>query len=366
MRKSAVVLLCIWFVVPALAAKRVTVDELKQAMKAARGMPDTKIAEQVSEMELSERLSRSELAQIQEESPGPATHEALIALADASAFLDPPTTEVVSKAAPGVEEQRAIMGLVAAYVSKTIPQLPNFIATRETTRYEDTPLIQKAAGFVPYQPMHRVGNDVETVTYRAGHEEIVGAATKKKQQVQTQGLTTWGVFGPILSTVLLDAAQSTLTWDHWEKGALGDVAVFAFNVPKDKSHYEVNYCCYLAAGDQRTGIVYPFRRIAGYRGKMAVDPETGTILRLMVDAELGATDPVVKAAILVEYGKVEIGGKPYVCPLRSVSKTRAEIVQTDPTYNYSLANQVQPLKNSQNDVTFSKYQVFRADATILY
>jgi hypothetical protein len=36
---------------------------------------------------------------------------------------------------------------------------------------------------------------VETVTYRAGHEEIVGAATKKKQQVQTQGLTTWGEFG---------------------------------------------------------------------------------------------------------------------------------------------------------------------------
>lgn len=366
MRKSAVVLLCIWFVLPALAAKRVTVDQLKQSLETSRGKADAKVAEEVSGLELSERLSWTDVAQLQGEAPGPETKQALTALADASVFMDPHAAEIVTKGAPTVDEQRRIMGLVAVYVSKTIPQLPNFIAARETTRYEDTPLIQKAAGFVPYQPMHRVGNEVETVTYRAGREEVSAADPKsKKQKSQVQGLTTWGVFGSILSTVLLDAAQSKLAWDHWEKDPSGEVAVFVFEVPKEKSHYEVNYCCYWPSGPD-AGNPYPFRRIVGYRGKMAVNPETGTIVRLTVEAELGATDPVVEAAIMVEYRKVDIGGKPYVCPVRSVSKTRAEVVQTEDTYKYQLANQAQPLRTQLNDVTFEKYQVFRADATVLY
>ena len=80
------------------------------------------------------------------------------------------------------------------------------------------------------------------VLYRDGRE-VVDSGTAKKRRVAEKGLNTMGVFGPILSTVLLDAARSTLAWSHWEQGSSGPEAVFKFAVPKQKSHYEVDFCC---------------------------------------------------------------------------------------------------------------------------
>src|SRR5208337_2879214 len=221
--------------------------------------------------------------------------------------------------------------------------LPNFFATRETTRFEDTPQLQKERFFIPYEPLHSVGTSSATVLYRDGRE-VVDSGTAKKPQPMNEGLNTMGVFGPILSTVLLDAAQSKLTWSRWEQGAAGPEAVFSYSVPKEKSHYEVNYCCVAAESATNVANMHPFRRIVGYHGDIAIDPLTGTILRLRVEADLKPTDPVVKAAILVEYGSVEIGGRTYFCPVKSVSSARAQTVQLDPVYKFPLANQLQPLE----------------------
>ena len=92
-------------------------------------------------------------------------------IADASEFQAPPPEEMPAAAAPDLAAQRRIMSLVAAYVSKAVPRLPNFMATRATNFYEDTPLMQKAGDWsTPYQPLHLVGNSQVTVTYREGRE----------------------------------------------------------------------------------------------------------------------------------------------------------------------------------------------------
>ena len=80
--------------------------------------------------------------------------------------------------------------------------------------------------------------------YRDG-EEIVepGPVKVDKTRTSSEGLKTWGAFGPILGLVLVDAAQSKLAWSHWEQGPDGHIAVFRYSVPKDRSHYEVRYCC---------------------------------------------------------------------------------------------------------------------------
>ncbi len=82
------------------------------------------------------------------------------------------------------------MGLAANYVTKTIPQLPNFFATRATTRFEDTPLVQKPGGFIPYEPLHQVGTSSVTVLYRDGRE--VDEPNQKVKTTTAQGLTTSG------------------------------------------------------------------------------------------------------------------------------------------------------------------------------
>jgi hypothetical protein len=77
-----------------------------------------------------------------------------------------------------------------------------------------------------------VSRSTETVLYRDGREVVGSDAGKgKKSQPAAQGLTTQGLFGTILGTVLVDAGQGNLAWDHWEQGADGPQAVFHYTVP---------------------------------------------------------------------------------------------------------------------------------------
>jgi VWFA-related protein len=365
-RLVAFVYLCAVFAIPAIAAKRVNVQQLEQALSELHGKPDSEAAWQIASLQLTERLTPAKLAQIQASLAGDQSKQALAAVADEAAFLDPPPTELPVKPAPDLAEQRRMMGLVVGYVRDAIPRLPNFFASRDTTSFEDTPQLQTPESFVPYAPLHFVNHSHVTVLYREGREvEDAGASPVKKSAPASQGLSTYGVFGPILSTVLLDAAQSKLAWGHWEQGPAGLEAIFSYAVPKEKSHYEVNYCCVAEIGASVVANVHPFRQIVGYHGALAIDPATGAILRLIAEAELKPTDPVSKANILVEYSNVEIAGKSYICPVRSVSSAVGQTIQVDPKYKFALARQMQPLKNSVNEVSFQNYHVFRSDSRVL-
>jgi VWFA-related protein len=365
MKRTIFVLLVVsGMVVPCQAVKRVTAAQLEQFVTGLHGKPDADQAYQIGDLELTERLSAERTARLSAALPGEKSRQALTAIADASSFQPLPADEIPGTAAPDFAAQRKMMGLVANYVTKTIPQLPNFLANRATTRFEDTPLLQKPGGAIPYEPLHQVGTSSATAWYRDGREFEDAAGTKIKSTA-AQGLTTWGEFGPILGIVLLDAAQSKLTWSHWEQGQAGPLAVFSYDVPREKSHYEVVYCCVANPAATVVANMVPFRQVAGYRGEMAVDPTNGSILRISVMASLKPESPVSRADILVEYGSVEIGGKTYICPVKSVSVTTAQMVQQTERYAQPLANMMQPLKTMLNDVRFDQYHMFRADARVL-
>jgi hypothetical protein len=96
------------------------------------------------------------------------------------------------------------------------------------------------------RPLHQTDAFKVTVLYRDGQEVVDQGNVKanaRASKVQARGLRDWGVFGPILSTVFLDAARSNLSWSRWEQGATGAQAVFRYAVPMANSHYRVNYCC---------------------------------------------------------------------------------------------------------------------------
>jgi VWFA-related protein len=353
-------------ILPAQAEKRISVAQLEQSVAELKSVPDADAARRLSDLQLSERLSPQRFTALTQAMPGEKSRQALLAIADQSEFLNPPSSEIPPNPTPPVPEQRRIMGLVATYVKNSIPQLPNFFATRTTDHFEDTPQLQRAAEFfIPHEPLHFLTRSRASVFYQNGREVVDTKGNSGKPKTSNQGLTTWGVFGPILGSVLVDAATSKLAWSHWEQGATGPVAVFDFQVPQQKSHYEVNYCCYVTQASTAVADVHPFRRIVPYRGSMTVDPSTGVILRLVVEAELKPADPVTIASILVDYGPIEIGGETYTCPLRSLSSTVAQTVQLDPVYKYPLANQIQPLKTSLNDVSFGNYHMFRSEMRVL-
>ena len=89
------------------------------------------------------------------------------------------------------------------------------------------------------------------------------------------------------------------------------------------------------------------------------------ITNLYGSAELKLDEPVTKAAIMVEYSSVEIAGKTYICPVKSVSSAVGQSIQFDPLYKFPLANQLQPLKHSLSAARFDQYHVFRAEARVV-
>lgn len=374
MPKLALFLLLASSVLPAFAAKRVNVEQLEEVLTATEHTPDSKAARQLSGLELTERLSSTKLAYWKSALPGPESRQALAVIADISAFLDPPVAEIPAKAPPNLARQRQIVDLAVEYAARAARQFPNFFATRDTIHFEDSPAGLVAGSidgaFSPYEPVHPVSRSKATVFYLNGHETVdPEGKSGGSAEATSQGLTTHGEFGSILTTVLIDAAHGTLTWSHWEDRPAEPMAVFRFSVPKEKSHYQVEFCC--IAGQGNGGV---FQQFSAYHGEIAVDRMDGTILRLTLIADLTKADPVVTSDILVDYGPVILGGKTYICPIRAISMSLAP-VQTVRGTRMRDANGATiapaengippPLQTMLNEVEFEQYHLFHAEARLL-
>jgi VWFA-related protein len=320
----------------AFGGRRLTVDQFQRLVSENRS--DSEAAHQIADVELSERLSASRLSEVTAQSPGPRTLELIVAIAAASSFQDPPPSEIPALPAPDLSIQRQMMALTIQYIAKTLPQLPNFLATRVTVRYDDTPQSPKPGDWPVKLGLHPVGTTSTTIAFQDGREsDDPGFAEKNKLLT---GLVSWGEFGPILGTTLTDAARGKLNWSHWEAGSTGLVGVFRYSVAKEGSHYLVNYCCIAQqidaerrqattgprsrnseqpAANIATPTYTAFRQAAAYHGTISIDPKTGTILRITIEADLSQTDPITRAATMVEYATIPIGGRDYTCPVKSVS-----------------------------------------------
>jgi VWFA-related protein len=212
------------------------------------------------------------------------------------------------------------------------------------------------------------------VAYRSGEEidETAGEGQGASAAGMT-GLTTVGEFGPILAAVFSDLPKGNLAWSHWEQGSAKAVAVFHFKVPKGASHYEVRFCC---VGGRI------FHQSPAYHGEVTIDPADGTILRLTLISDLGKSDPIARAELMVEYGPVELGQKMFFCPVRSISVSVAPVQMnqmtdlpksvTIPTINgnarvdlHENSAEDAPLQVMLNEVVFDKYHLFQSEARIL-
>jgi VWFA-related protein len=369
MRILAILLFAVVFAQPVFAAKRVTVERLEQFLTETHGMPDAKLARQLSDLELTERLSETKLLHWYSELSGQMSGQALIALADASAFLNPPAAEMAAMAEPDVAAQRQMMTMVLNYVNQTMHQLPNFFATRDTISFEDTPSTPatftsgQETGLSPiaptdvggehgYEPLHAVSNTSATVLYRDGIEVLdTGEAEGKKAELPAKGLATSGEFGLELGIVIVDAIHGKLAWSHWEQGVAGPWAVFHYSVPQAASHYSVMYSD--PAGD--------VQQVPGYHGEIAVDPTSGAVWRLTVVAELKSNELTSVSNRMVEYGPVTIGGTTYVCPMKAVALSKVELTTVMGRFRKRLGMQQTKL----NDISFTQYHLFRAETRVL-
>jgi VWFA-related protein len=345
MRWMALSLVLVWAMSPAWGAKRVTVAQLEQILTAdaAAHKPDIETAKQIGGIELSERLTDGELSRLRQPFASDSrTATALLLLADRAAFLDPPSTELPTAPAPDNTAQITMLEAARLYVSQTLPRLPNFLATRVIDLYDDRPQALKKGDWPTRAGLHLIGSSTGEISVR----------NERENQPATQGSAVWraniglvsgGEFGNTLGMILTDATQGKMTWSQWELYRAARVAVFKYQVPASASHYEV--LSTLKQEETIEGIATPeggrgIRGIGtrpnvsasnvtilhtkpGYQGAIWLNPADGTILRITVDADLTKGAPFRRAAILVEYGPVEIGGSTFICPIRSIALSMA-------------------------------------------
>jgi hypothetical protein len=190
----------------------------------------------------------------------------------------------------------------------------------------------------------------------------VESATEKSRQprVQAVGLITEGTFGPILGAVY-DAITipGALTWSRWEQDGGEPRAVFRYAIHQGRSRFQVGYCCRLDGAGTTA-----FQMLTGYHGEIAIDPGSGAILRLTLESDLPPTLPLIRSDVMVEYGPVVIGGKSYICPVKSVSISRSRTIGILTGLSNSFRT-FGPYSTMLNDVTFDHYHIFRSEARVL-
>lgn len=360
----------------ALAQTRVTVAQMEREFATLAQQKEEDIAPQLARFRLTERVSPSRLVAWQSRFKGELAQQILLYLADASAARDLPAAELPSAPPPDQPTRAAILQRARQYVRTMRPRLPNFSAVRTVTSFEVSTLDQIEAeerqlqflelthnrlgfhslGMVNFpSQLFLEGSADNLVTYRQGSEvQSLPQARGNHRRLIPRGLTSAGEFGPILSLVDQDSADGSIAWDHWEQGASGLLAVYRYSVPAAASHFAV-----FSPMESLPGISE--EEHPAYHGEIAVDPDSGSVLRIAIEADPPPTDPgasaATPAAMVVEYGSVEIGAKNYICPLHAVAISRV----TDP----GTPGKPALPRTFVNDVTFTHYHLFRAEMRIL-
>jgi len=357
-------------------ATNVTVEQLDRRLAGLRDANDKSVARELAGLKLTERVSAQRLTRWQTGLHSERGREALLALADAAAFLPLPAAEVLPKAAPDGAIQDQILARMTDYVKGTLPKLPNFVALRTTTAFEVTTadylqtqqnmgtlletrrgrqstrvaLGPAGANGLPNAQLFYAGSIAQVIAYRGGAEELEAAPGSTDQRsAPFFSLTTTGEFGPVLELILNDVARDKIVWDHWERGETGAVAVFDYSVPHDRSHFGVAF-----TSDQ-------VPELPAYHGEIAVDPAKGTVLRITQLTHVREEDASHDAATLVEFGSAQIGGLTYTVPVHGVAKANS----LDPFANEDDQPPPVPYQTSINDITFTNYHVFRTKSRVM-
>ncbi len=336
---------------PAMAAKKITVQQLRDLLVSLHQAQktDAEVAAELEEVELTEELTRAAMNSMGPNVPGQLSTEQMFVLEARSAVLAPPASELPVAPGPDAATQKAILDKAVDYATKTYAQLPNLTATKATRRFQDSMDIPKdslgshssVAPPALISPIRYTAGGDTTVTLRGGVE----------QNPLEQDKTHWGANtmiallgqSPVPITVIQEAqAAGKIEWQRWEIADGKQAAVYSFSVDKKKSHYAVNYCCFpdsnqagqmslrgggsesAGPGNYATNTSWKnFKATVPYHGEIFVDPDTGIVVRLITVAEFKSSDWVREENQRIDYGPETVGGKTLVLPVRSTIDTLA-------------------------------------------
>ena len=342
----------------------VSVQQLEDMLLKAGGSSGGEMVRTLSNMELTERLSTWRREKLQSTLKNKGAREALAKLADKSAFLSPPSSEIPANPPPDTAAQQKIIARAIQYVDHTMRRLPNLFTERTTIQFHERPprsgQTWKTIG--GDQSLYQDQTSKATVVFRDGKETADAKVSEAGLLNKNEwSLNTVGTFGAVLATVIVGASEqgSELAWSRWEQGTNGTLAVFRYRVPRETPLYLVS-SNFLTIDDR----VARFEKKSPYHGEFAVDPESGAILRLTIQADLEERLPLKRSDIMVEYAPVVIGGITYICPKRSVSISRSRTTMDIHQWaeNFKV---YAPFDTKLSVMAYDKYHLFHPTSRML-
>lgn len=318
-----------------------TVAKLTDFIKSAVQLkqPDKQVAETLRHFRMTEKLDDRTIEDLQSLGAGPKTVAALKELGDASANLPeaaPPAPKpvVVPIPPPDSVEQAKIIDQAREYVANYTKSLPNFICLQVTRRDVD----RGGTGSSWYH--------LDTITAKLsynGHQEDYDVIMKNDQPVtnvkmeQLGGTVSAGEFGTMMSEIFDPQSQAQFSWDHWATLRGRRTYVFAYDIAQEYSRYHIKET-------ETNQEIVP-----AYRGLVYIDRDTNMVTKITLNPyNIPAGFPIHEAHESLDYDFQDIGGMPYMLPLKAVLTSKLERFAT------------------KNDIEFRLYRKFETGSTIKF
>jgi len=339
MKRLGWILVILMLASPVRAANdKVTVQQLKDllvTMKLGK-KTDYEVASRLKEIELSEELTAAVKSDLMFMSVGPLTSDQICVLEARSAMLAPPPSDLPSDAAPDAAAQRAILDKAISFAAKNDQQIPRLTAVKMVAHYGHINTFNRWGGNESGPQMTGMVRDQgdgrimsltskypETVEFNQGIEKVT--ASKADIRLTRVSPIAENSTRPALSLILRKADEGgKIHWLRWETINGAKTAVFSYEVDKINIPYGVDYCCFPTKNSIDTNWA-PFKKTVGLRGEFFINPDTGTTLRLVMQAELASTDFVEQEDTRIDYGTATIDGNTYVLPVGSFTHIETDV-----------------------------------------
>ena len=299
-----------------------------------RKRSDSRIAKDIRNLELSDRLDDRTIEILESEGAGPETVEQLQLLRDRSSRLPRPAAPPFPEPpAPSAAEKVQIWNAAHDNAASYTDSLPNFICSEVVRRF--------------VHPNHKGWKLEDTLalklTYFDHREEYklmtVNNHSTSLSYDQMLGAITEGEFGSMLAAIFSLKARTNRDWDHWTLLRSRPAHVYTFAIAAANSDYQIT-----------SGTVRGENRVrVGQHGYIYIDDATKSVLRLVALAdEFPADFDVQRVNLVLDYDFTDVGGTRYLLPIHSETTLSAT-----------------PFEH-RNETDFLQYRKFSADTSITY
>jgi len=233
--------------------------------------------------------------------------------------------------APDANQQQALIAKIKQSAMRFQGQLPDFICTKLTARWEDSSGDGKK---------WKQRDSLEETVYFAqdGRTTInllkLNGRPSNLPHRQLPGMIEDGILGASIvpAPVFSPAAPAQFQWSRWETREGRRMAVFAFQVAPWVQNL----------ADR----VHPW--LIGFHGLVYADPSDGMVLRLELHDDGPPGYPLQDSGWDVDYGSVTISGRELILPVKAVSRERiGRLLQ-------------------RNEIQFTGYRKYEADSTVKF